>query len=222
MATQAFSAYGTQLRLGDGIPAILNVTGATNATPIVVTTAAVHGVVDVSYATITGVLGNTGANGSWLVQAVTPTTLILRGSVGSGAYTSGGVLTLASTFASIAELRNVTGAGSRADLIDVSAHDGNGYSSEIASLKRTNELQLDINLVPGNATHDQTTGLLSLYNSKAYRHWLLVLPAATVGAQKAAGHLYGFVSYYTVNLPVTAALQAQVTLAFDGALDWRA
>jgi hypothetical protein len=221
MVTQAFKAYGTQIRLGDGVPlAALTITTATNTTPIVVTTGTAHGVVDVSYATVVGVTGNLGANGSWVVQRTGTNTLILRNSAGTGAYVSGGTLTLSSTFASVAELRNVTGAGSRADLIDVSSHDGNGYSSEIASLKRTNQMQLDINLVPGNPTHNQTTGLLALYNSKAYRHWLLVLPAATVGANKAAGHVYGFVDYYTINLPVTAALQAQMTLAFDGAFDF--
>jgi hypothetical protein len=221
MTTKAYSAYGTSLRVGDGTSlAALTITGATNATPIVVTTSAAHGVVDVSYATVAGVLGNTAANGSWVVERVTTTTLLLRNSVGNAAYTSGGTLTKLSTFASIAELRNVEDAGSRTDLIDVSAHDGNGYSSEIPTLKRTNHMRLDVNLVVDNATHDEVTGLLALFNSKAYRHWLLVLPPYPVGGKKATGHVYGLVNYYTLGLPVNGARQAQVELAFDGAFDW--
>jgi hypothetical protein len=169
MATQAYSAYGTQLRVGDGTPlAALTITGATNATPIVVTTSTNHGVTDVSYAIVAGVGGNTAANGSWVVERVSNTTLTLRNSVGNGAYTSGGTLTLQSTFASIAELTNVQDAGSRTDLVQVDAHDGNGYSSEIPTLKRTNQIRLDTNLAVDDPTHDIEDGLLSLYDSSEY------------------------------------------------------
>lgn len=68
------------------------ITGATNATPIVVTVAG-HGYVvgDVVY--ITGGLGNTAMNGRWFVSAVTTNTFTLLGSVGNGAWTSGGTVT---------------------------------------------------------------------------------------------------------------------------------
>lgn len=221
MATQAYSAYGTQVRIGDGVPlAPLTVTNASNSTPITITTSAPHGVVDVSYATVSGVLGNTGANGSWVVETVTPTTLRLRNSVGTGAYTSGGILTRQSTFAYIAELTDVQGAGSTTDLIDTSAHDGSGYSSQITTLKRTNTLQLNVNLVPGHPTHDEDTGLLSLYNSSAMRHWLLVLPPYPATGVRATGHMYAFVSYYTETLAVNGVVAAQFELATDGAFTW--
>jgi hypothetical protein len=221
VSTFAYSAYGTQVRLGDGIPlAPISVTAATNASPIVVTTASPHGVVDVSYATITGAVGNAAANGGWVVEAVNTTQLRLRNSIGNGTYTGGGTLTRESTFASIAELTNVQDAGSRTDLIDVSAHDGSGYSSEIASLKRTNTMRLDVNLVPSHATHNVATGLLGLYASSTYRHWLLVLPPYPGTGVKATGHLYGVVAYYTMGLVVSGAQQAQLELAFDGVFDW--
>lgn len=220
MATQAYSAYGTSVRVSDGNPGILTVTNATNATPIVITTSAPHGIVDVGWVTVANVVGNVAANGQWVAQRVDNTSLILRGSVGSGAYTSGGTATVPGSFASIAELRNVTDAGSRTDLIDVSSHDSGGYSSEIGSLKRTNQMQLDVNLVPDAASHDATTGLLALYNSGVRRDWMLVLPPYPATGVKAAAHVLGSVVYYTMNLPVTAALQAQFTLAFDGELRW--
>lgn len=68
------------------------VTGATNATPIVVTVAS-HGLVDGDQVTIAGVLGNTAANGTWSIENGTADTFELVGSVGNGSYTSGGTCT---------------------------------------------------------------------------------------------------------------------------------
>lgn len=223
MPTAAYSAYGTQVRIGDGIPlAPLTIVSATNATPIVVATSTPHGVPlgDVTYATITGVGGNTAANGSWVIEATTGTAFELRNSAGNGLYTSGGTLTIQSTFAYIAELTDVQGAGSTTDLVDTSAHDGSGYSSQIPTLKRTNQMQLSVNLVPGHPTHDEDTGLLSLYNSSVYRHWLLVLPPYPITGQRSTAHVYGLVAYYTENLPVNGIVAAQFTLAFDGEFLW--
>lgn len=66
-------------------------TAYTNATPIVVTTG-VHGLVTGASVTITGVGGNTAANGSWPITVLSTTTFSLDGSVGNGAYTSGGTI----------------------------------------------------------------------------------------------------------------------------------
>lgn len=63
----------------------------TNATPIVVTTGT-HGLATGASVTITGVGGNTAANGSWSITVLSPTTFSLNGSVGNGAYTSGGTI----------------------------------------------------------------------------------------------------------------------------------
>lgn len=69
------------------------VSDATNATPIVITTSAAHGLVDGDVVTIGSVGGNTAANGTWIVNALTSTTFSLIGSVGNSAYTSGGTVT---------------------------------------------------------------------------------------------------------------------------------
>src|ERR1043166_1632519 len=133
MPTQAISAYGIQVRLGDGVAlSALTISGATNATPIVVTPTPAHGITDVSYATVAGVGGNTAANGTWVVERVTTTTLKLRNSVGNGAYTSGGSLTPTDTFTVIAELTNAEDIGINATLVDVSAHDGNGWGGSVS------------------------------------------------------------------------------------------
>lgn len=68
------------------------ITNATNATPIVIT-AAGHGLTSGAKAYISGVLGNTGANGEWSVTYIDVDTFSLNGSAGNGAYSSGGYLT---------------------------------------------------------------------------------------------------------------------------------
>ena len=68
----------------------ITVAGATNATPIVITTTTAHGLASGTQVTITGVLGNTAANGTFTIAVTGPDAFILVGSVGNGAYTSGG------------------------------------------------------------------------------------------------------------------------------------
>lgn len=65
----------------------LVISAATNATPIVCTTAT-HGFSVGDVVTITGALGNTAANGTWVLSAVTGTTFTLTDSVGNGTYTA--------------------------------------------------------------------------------------------------------------------------------------
>ena len=66
------------------------VAGATNATPIVITTPTAHGLQTGDKASISGVLGNTSANGDFSVTVISATTFSLDGSSGNGPYTSGG------------------------------------------------------------------------------------------------------------------------------------
>jgi hypothetical protein len=74
--------FGGQVRLA--------VTAATNATPIVITTGTAHGLSTGAVVGIDGVLGNAAANGTWVVTVVDSTHFSLNTSVGSGAFTVGG------------------------------------------------------------------------------------------------------------------------------------
>lgn len=65
---------------------LILITGATNATPIVITVAANSGLKTGDRLAIAGITGNTGANGEWPLEAVTATTFRLMGSVGNGVY----------------------------------------------------------------------------------------------------------------------------------------
>lgn len=79
----------------------LSVTGATNASPIVIT-AASHGLTDRQPVTISGVGGNTAANGTFYVKVLTANTFSLYSDntlstavAGNGVYTSGGTIAAA-------------------------------------------------------------------------------------------------------------------------------
>ena len=84
-----------------GIIVPIAVVGATKTSPIVVTLARPHhyptgtwnaGIyyLPPTKATIVGVMGNTGANGAWDYEVVSPTQLRLLGSIGNGDYAGGG------------------------------------------------------------------------------------------------------------------------------------
>lgn len=68
------------------------VNAATNASPIEVTTTANHGLTTGDTITISGILGNTAANGTFEVTVTGATTFELDGSTGSGSYVSGGTV----------------------------------------------------------------------------------------------------------------------------------
>lgn len=65
---------------------LITISGATNATPIVITLAANHGLKNGDRIAVAGITGNTGANGEWTLASVGATTATLLGSVGNGAY----------------------------------------------------------------------------------------------------------------------------------------
>ena len=70
----------------------LEITGATNATPIVITSASPHTLATGDFASLSGVLGNTAANGTFTITVLSSTTFSLDSSVGNGAYTGGGII----------------------------------------------------------------------------------------------------------------------------------
>jgi len=65
------------------------ITGATNANPIVITSAN-HGLFTGSIITVSGVVGNTAANGVSQITKIDANSFSLNGKTGNGAYVSGG------------------------------------------------------------------------------------------------------------------------------------
>jgi hypothetical protein len=73
--------------------AVGSLNAATNATPIAVTFTAPHNLVTGQIVNITGVTGNTAANGKFTVTVTSTTQATLNGSAGNGAYVAGGTVT---------------------------------------------------------------------------------------------------------------------------------
>ncbi len=66
--------------------ALLTISGSTNATPIVVTLGAGHGLKSGDRIAIAGITGNTNANGMWTLNFTGTNTAQLLGSVGNGTH----------------------------------------------------------------------------------------------------------------------------------------
>lgn len=93
-AAPTYKVYGSNGPVANGTGSAAkfetgSITGATNASPIVLTSAG-HGLAVGQQVFVSGVGGNTAANGSFIVSAVTTDTFSLSGSTGNGSYTSGG------------------------------------------------------------------------------------------------------------------------------------
>jgi hypothetical protein len=91
------------------------VSGATAATPVVVTTTTPHGLIDGDVVTTASIGGTTGANGTFIVDVLSTTTFSLVNSVGGGAYTSGGTVTPAGSIQSGSGTSVVTFTGTPKD-----------------------------------------------------------------------------------------------------------
>lgn len=99
-ALPTFRIYGPDGFVEDGTTGLRDsgsVTGATNATPIVITSSA-HGLTTGAYVTISGVAGNTAANGTFTITRVNANEYSLNSSVGNGSYTSGGAWNVAGLY----------------------------------------------------------------------------------------------------------------------------
>lgn len=169
MATQ-FS--GRAAEVANNLPTPVAVTAATNATPIVITTAVAHGLHVNDVFTVTGVNGNTTANGTFMAGSVTPTTVALlfypasTAVSGSGAYLSGGALqpnTFGATFPRPADITDGMRAGAYNVAIEALG-DRTAYL-KLAKLdaeggKVTGNLEVGGNLLVDGTT--TTTGLATL------------------------------------------------------------
>jgi Tc toxin complex TcA C-terminal TcB-binding domain/Neuraminidase-like domain/Putative peptidoglycan binding domain/Salmonella virulence plasmid 28.1kDa A protein len=72
----------------------INVAGASNTSPIAITTASPHGLQTGTQVTISGVIGNTAANGVFTITVTGVSTFTLNGSTGNGAWISAGTVTV--------------------------------------------------------------------------------------------------------------------------------
>ena len=88
------NAAGYVLGSTQSVPAI---TGTDTSSPIKITTGSAHGLTSGDVVTIASVVGQTGANGTFVVVVVDATHFTLTGSTSVGAWVSGGTITFTGT-----------------------------------------------------------------------------------------------------------------------------
>jgi predicted secreted protein len=114
-------------------------------------------------------------------------------------------------FASIAEVRDVPIPQLQGARLDVTTHDSPGFVRQFVSgLDDLPAVNMAINWLPGAASHDESTGLLSVQRSKAIRVFKVTLPTAvsptkvfTFSAQ---------VLQFNPTVPVDNVMQATIQL----------
>jgi hypothetical protein len=115
---------------------------------------------------------------------------------------------------SIPELRNATDIGMQFAMVDVSAHDGNGWSSMIPTLKRGKPITLELNYVPGNAGHQL---LFTAAQSRESVLVTVILPT-TGNPSWTFNAFIGDIGIPAV--PVDGALPLRVIITPDGAMEF--
>ena len=114
-------------------------------------------------------------------------------------------------FTTIAEVKDITGPGLEADTIEVTNHSSPGAWREyIAGLLDAGEVTFDVNYLPGDATHDATTGLQANLLARSVDSYRLTWPTADTVTFPA------FVTGFETGAPVDDALSASVTLKVAG------
>ena len=79
-------------------------------------------------------------------------------------------------FATIAEVRDITPPSMERDVIDVSSHDSTGGWKEfISGWRDGGEVEFEVNWLPTNATHNETTGFMKTFYTNTVHNWKLVL-----------------------------------------------
>jgi len=116
-------------------------------------------------------------------------------------------------FTSIAEVKDLNGLGLQQATAEVTNQSSAGRFREfIATVIDGGEIAFEINYVPTNATHDASTGLVSVLESGVTTNFKLIFPDATSTTWDFAGIVTGF----EPSAPVDGAMAASVTIKVSG------
>jgi hypothetical protein len=142
-------------------PVVANVIGATNDSPIVITAAA-HSFSNGEVVSIAGAVGNTNANGIWIINVTDVNNFKLLGSAGNAPYVSGGLVTrLSKAQATISAATHatpivVTAAGHpflTGDRVHIEGVTGNTAANGDFLITRVSADQFSLNGSAGNADY---------------------------------------------------------------------
>jgi len=125
--------------------------------------------------------------------------------------TAGPGFLLARKGTTIAEVKDVKGPAIKTDIVDVTNQSSpGGYEEKIPTLHRSGAVTFDCHFIPGDATHDASTGLLQAYADRSLDDYTLDLQN---------GHQWAFNAFvvgFDSTAPVAGVLTAAVTLEVSG------
>ena len=116
-------------------------------------------------------------------------------------------------FTTIAEVGDLEAPGIEVDTEDATSHDSGGWEEKIETIRKVADVSFEINWVPSDGTHDETTGLLNKALNGGLTNFQVVLPGATKTFLFSA-----FLTKFQPKQPVKGKLTADITLAVSGAV----
>ena len=116
-------------------------------------------------------------------------------------------------FATIFEVRDISGPSLASDTVDVTSHDSTGgWEEHVATILRSGEVTFDVNYEPTETTHDATTGLLGDMVARTLRNFQLVFPDGLTTTWEFSAFVTGFAP----SEPVAGELSASISLKLSG------
>jgi hypothetical protein len=133
---------------------------------------------------------------------------------GTDASTAGWNSDPTNGFTTIAEVRDSEGPNMGVGDTEVTYHNSpSSMKQYIPGLIEGGEVTIPVNWLPGDSTHDSSTGLLSdLMNRTKNRDFCIVLSDTA----NSVIYFTGYVKAFEPSHPVEGALQANITLKVDG------
>lgn len=119
----------------------------------------------------------------------------------------------AETFATIAEVLDISGPELTQEVEDVTSHDSTeGWVERIGTLLDGGAVSFKINFIAAHATHSASAGLLNDLQDRTKRNFQLVIPAASSTTWSFAA----LVTKASFAFPVKGAQQADIELMISG------
>lgn len=120
------------------------------------------------------------------------------------------------TFATIAEVKSISGPNMSSDVIDVTTHSSaasGAWREKIASLIDAGELSFDINFIPSAQGHKD---LRTDFTSRVKRNFQIVFP----DAGPTTWDIQGIVTSFEMEAPTDDVLSASITITITAAPDF--
>lgn len=120
-------------------------------------------------------------------------------------------------FTTIAEVLDFATPAATRDRIDMTNHSSpGGYEDKKATLKRTGDINFEVNWIPGHATQNNATGITGKYDSGEELPWKIICADDDNSEVDFNAVVMGF----TGRLPVNGAGRGAVALMPTGVVTW--